>query len=169
MQPDYSALTSNVLWNVYSCVRACVCACARACVRACVRNKHSLSLVRACVRASVRACVPASMCVSHVEKYVCPRVAQALLLVLGLAQIYVGVSTLPEKLMRITPTTTCAVVRVTPHSLRNGQPVFTSINATDWVFGLSLNKCSVPGGKISEQGTARVLTFSQPIHFNEFF
>ena len=92
------------------------------------------------------------------------------LVVLGLAQLCIGFSmlpALPEKL--ITVSSKCTVARLTPHSLRNGLPVLTSVNATDWSFGLLLNRCTVPGGKLSVLGATRVLSFTQPVQFNGFY
>ena len=96
------------------------------------------------------------------------RYVQWALLVLALGQLYLSM-VLPQQLMSSTSTATCAVTRVTPHSLLNGQPVSASANASDWEFGLLSNKCIVPGGKISKQGTARVLSFAEAMTFDGFY
>lgn len=91
------------------------------------------------------------------------RYVQWALLLLALGQLCVGLSMLPAAAERLITTTSakCAVARVTPHSLRNGEPVSVSINVTDWEVGLLWNKCKVPGGKLSVLGAARVIDFNK--------
>jgi len=98
------------------------------------------------------------------------RYVTLLFMALGLAQLYAGFSQLPEKLMA-TSTAKCAVVRVTPHSLRNGEPVFASVNASDWEFGLLYNGCTVPMGKPSADPAqaSRRLIFAEPVEFNGYY
>lgn len=98
------------------------------------------------------------------------RYVQWMLLLVALGELIAGISMLPTAGGRITRTwAKCAVARVTPHSLRNGHTVSDSINTSDWEFGLLSNKCSVPGGKLSVVGSARVLTFTGLVEFNGFY
>ena len=98
------------------------------------------------------------------------RYVQFALLLLASVQLIAGLVVLPVAAVRVTMTCAkCAVARVTPHSLRNGKPVANSINASDWSFGLLSNKCSVPGGKLSVLGSARVVTFPRQVEFNGFY
>jgi len=87
---------------------------------------------------------------------------------LGLAQLFAAARSGPQKLMADS-TAKCAMARVTPHSLRNGEQVPASVNRTDWDFGLLYNGCTVPMGQLSGSGVTRQLIFAEPVEFNGYY